>query len=300
MINKHILLFISILIALTFEVSCTKSVGSENADNNHKVFKVWALADIQPRNSKERKAFTTAVEDINKNIKDIQFSIVAGDIVNTTDEETFDWYVTEKNKSYIKTWYEIIGNHDLKSDRGKLFKEKLREDLNYNVCYGNMLFIFLSDELRGKPTDVTDEVFEWWKKLVIENQEKIITVVSHAPLEGSKIPFSDHEDRKIVESERFQKVLKEYKVDLWLSGHLHLPNEFTNTINRNNKFDNTLFVHISSIRPEFLGLKHSQSRILEFICGEDIVRIKSRDHKSGKWNKEIENDYKLSKIVECD
>ncbi len=162
-----------------------------------------------------------------------------------------------------------------------------------------MLFIFLSDELRGKPTEVTDEVFEWWKILIINNQDKIITVVTHAPLEGSKIPFSEHEDRQIAESERFQKVLKEYKVDLWLSGHLHLPNEFTNTMNRNKNLNDTIFVHISSIRPEFFGLKHSQSRILDFFCGKDIVSIKSRDHKWGKWNKELKKDYKLSNIVEC-
>ena len=123
--------------------------------------------------------------------------------------------------------------------------------------------------------------------------------VSHAPLEGSKIPFSENEGRQIKDSKRFRDVLEEYTVDLWLSGHLHLPNEFTNTINRNPKFENTLFVHISSIRPEFLGFKHSQSRIVEFLCGKNIVRIKSRDHESSKWNNQLQGDYKLSKIVEC-
>lgn len=297
--NRNIILSLLLLIFLTFEISCNKSVGSESSVDGKEVFRIWALADIQPRDQKEKDSFSAAVNDVNQNIKDIKFSIVAGDIVNTTDEETFDWYVAERDKSYINTWYEIIGNHDLKSDRGTLFKEKLRDDLNYSVTYGNMLFIFLSDELRGKPTEVTDEVFQWWKDLVLNNQDKIITVVTHAPLQGSKIPFSKHQDRHVVDSERFREVLKEYTVDLWLSGHLHLPNEFTNTVNRNNEFDDTLFVHISSIRPEFLGLKHSQSRVLEFICEENMIRIKSRDHKSGKWNKEIEKDYKLSKVVEC-
>lgn len=298
--NKKITVFyLLILIFSAFEVSCTKNINNAQISPDQEIFRIWALADIQPRNTKERKAFSVAIDDVNNNIKDIKFSIVAGDIVHTTDEETFDWYVQEKKKSYITKWYEIIGNHDLKSDRGKLFKEKLREDINYSVTYGNMLFIFLSDDLRGKPTEVSDEIFDWWKELVISNQDKIITVVTHAPLEGSKIPFSEHEDRQVVNSERFQKVLKEYTVDLWLSGHLHLPNEFTNTVNRNDKFKNTLFVHISSIRPEFLGLKHSQSRVLDFLCGENIVNIKSRDHKSGKWNNELEKDYKLSKIVEC-
>jgi len=298
MYNKPVLLYFLILISFLLEYSCTKSVNSENI-NNIEVVRVWALADIQPRNSEEREAFSIAVRDVNNNIKKVNFAIVAGDIVHTTEEDTFDWYVLEKKKSYITDWYEIIGNHDLKSDRGKLFKEKIREELNYSTISGNMLFIFLSDELRGKATEVNDEVFEWWKKLIINNQDKIITVVSHAPLEGSKIPFSKHEDRQIADSVRFQEVLKKYKVDLWLSGHLHLPNEFTNTLNRNKDLNNTIFVHISSIRPEFLGLKHSQSRILDFICGKDIVNIRSRDHKWEKWNKELEKEYKLSKIVKC-
>ncbi len=297
--KKLVFLYLITTLLCTFESSRTKPVVPKDRAPGQNVLKIWALADIQPRNKDERNAFTKAVGDINKNIKDVQFAIVAGDIVHTTDENTFDWYIEEKNNSYITDWYEIIGNHDLKSDRGTLFKEKLRSDLNYSVAYGNMLFIFLSDDQRGKPTEVSAEVFEWWKNLVIENQDKIITVVTHAPLEGSKIPFSKYDDRQVTDSERFREVLKEYTVDLWLSGHLHLPNEFTNTINRNKKFSDTLFVHISSIRPEFLGLKHSQSRILEFICGEDIVKIKSRDHKSEKWNKEIEADYKLSKTVEC-
>ena len=297
--KKLIFFYLVTVLFISLEVSCTKSVNTEVAETQEDTFKIWALADIQPRNKDERNAFTFAVEDVNNNISNIKFAIVAGDIVNTTEEETFDWYVEERNKSYITDWYEIIGNHDLKSDRGKLFKEKLRSDLNYSVTYGNMLFIFLSDEQRGKPTEISDEVFEWWKKLVIDNQDKIITVVTHAPLDGSKIPFSEHDDRKVVGSKRFREVLKNYTVDLWLSGHLHLPNEFTNTINRNKKFPDTLFVHISSIRPEFLGLKHSQSRILEFLCGKDIIKIKSRDHKSGKWNKSLEEDFKLSKTVEC-
>ena len=297
--GKIQLLYIVAVIFLTLEFSCTKPLNSEMLEPGQEFVRIWALADIQPRNKKERDAFTKAVKDVNENISDVTFSILAGDIVNTTDEDTFDWYIEERNKSYIKDWYEIIGNHDLKPDKGKLFKEKIREEVNYSFTLDNLLFVFLSDEQRGKPTVISDETFQWWKKLVIDNQDKIITVVTHAPLEGSKIPFSENEDRQIKDSGRFRDVLEDYTVDLWLSGHLHLPNEFTNTINRNPKFENTLFVHISSIRPEFLGFKHSQSRIVEFLCGKDIVRIKSRDHESSKWNNQLQGDYKLSKIVEC-
>jgi len=283
----------------TFEISTNSKINSQNFRGNNNIFRIWALSDIQPRSLDERNAFKNAISDINNNIKEVKFSIVAGDIVNSTDEEIFDWYIAERNKSYIKTWYEIIGNHDLKNDNGKLFRNKLRNQLNYSLAVDNMIYIFMSDALKSRPTDISDETFKWWKNLVINNQDKIITVVTHAPLEGSNIPFSEDKDRQILDSNRFRQVLKQYKVDLWLSGHLHLPNEFTNTLNRNENLNDIIFVHISSIRPEFLGLKHSQSRFIEFLCGENMIRIKSRDHQSGKWNDELEKSFIISKVVEC-
>jgi len=280
--------------------SCAKSLDSNSAvESSINSFRVWALADIQPKNSGHRDSFTKAVRDINDNVKDIEISIVAGDIVNRAESETFDWYLTERGKSYINTWYEIIGNHDLKSDGGELFREKLREEVHYSELHGNLLFIFLSDEIGGKPTNINDDTFEWWKNLVVNNQDKIIIVVTHAPLEGSNIPFSTKHDRKILDSGRFREVLKEYKVDLWLSGHLHLPHEFTNTLNKETNLNETVFVHISSIRPEILGFKHSQSRILDFYCDENKLVIRSRDHDSAEWNYELEEEVTLSKKVIC-
>ena len=294
-----LIIFLTLFILVFFNFSCSKAVYTDTSIEGKDVFRIWALADIQPKNSKHRYSFTRAINDTNNNIPKIKLSIVAGDIVNRAESETFDWYLNERGKSYVNTWYEIIGNHDLKSDQGKMFKQKIREEVNYSEQYGNMLFIFLSDEKGGKPTDISDETFEWWKDLVIKNQDKIIIVVTHAPLDGSKIPFSTIHDRKILDSGRFRKVLKEYKVDLWLSGHLHLPHEFTNTLNTNSDLNDTVFVHISSIRPEFLGLKHSQSRILDFYCNEDKVVIRSRDHDSGEWNYELEEEITLSKKTIC-
>ncbi|MGI9534043.1 MAG: metallophosphoesterase family protein [Thermodesulfobacteriota bacterium] len=280
-------------------MSCSKAVDKDGAHSEKEVFRVWVLADIQPRNSSHKASFTQAINDINKNVHDIKLSIVAGDIVHKTESETFDWYLKERNKSYIDNWYEIIGNHDLKTDKGKLFREKLREDIHYSKEFGNLLFIFLSDEIKGKPTDINEDTFQWWKNLVINNQDKIIVVVTHAPLEGSNIPLSTQSNRQILGSDRFIEVLKKYNVDLWLSGHLHLPHEFSNTLNKNHELNDTVFVHISSIRPEFLGLKHSQSRVLDFYCNEDKVVIKSRDHDSKNWNNEIEEEITLSKRVVC-
>lgn len=261
---------------------------------------VWALADIQPTNDEHREAFEQSIEDINENVPGIDLAINAGDIVNETNEEVFDWYVQTRGGSYIDTWYEIIGNHDLKSDRGKLFREKLREEVDYSVTVGNILFIFMSDAERGKATEIPDEVFEWWKELVINNQDKIIVVTTHAPLEGSGIPFSGIRERQIIDSERFTEVLRDYRVDLWLSGHLHLPHSMWNATVEKEELGGAVFIHISSIRPEVLGIKESESRVLTFVCGSDKVLVRVRNHENMDWTPHLDEVFTLSKTYECD
>jgi len=267
--------------------------------NSKDTLTVWALADIQPTTRGHEEAFEIAITDINDNVPNVDLAIVAGDIVNQTDEETFDWYVQTRDNSYISEWYEIIGNHDLKTDMGKLFREKLREEVNYSLLKGNILFIFMSDSERGKPTEISDDVFNWWKELVVNNQDKIIVVTTHAALKDSGIPFSSFRDRQIIDSERFTQVLKEYRVDLWLSGHLHLPHAIMNNIVEQDKLGGTIFVHISSIRPEIMGLKESESRVLTFVCGSDKALIRARNHKDKIFVPNQDRVYTLSKEYEC-
>lgn len=260
---------------------------------------VWALSDIQPTNERHREAFEAAIEDINENVPGIDLAIVAGDIVNDTEEEVFDWYIETRDGSYIEDWYEIIGNHDLKSDRGKLFREKLRQDVDYSLTIGNILFIFMSDAERGKATEIPEQVFLWWKELVIQNQDKIIVVTTHAPLEGSGIPFSGLHDRQVIDSERFTDVLREYNVDLWLSGHLHLPHSVMNSTVTKDEYGGTDFIHISSIRPEMWGFKESESRVLTFVCGSDKVLVRVRNHEKRDYVPHLDEVFTLSKSFEC-
>lgn len=275
--------------------------ADEQARNGpQETLKIWVLSDIQPKNDYHREVFEKAIMEINENVTGIDMAIVGGDIANQTEAETYDWYVSTKSLSYIKDWYEIAGNHDLKSDMGKLFKEKIKPDFNYSITKDNILFIFMSDEGGGKPTEISDETFNWWKELVLRNQDKIIVVVTHAPLEGSGIPFSSLRDRQIVDSERFTEVLKDYKVDLWISGHLHLPHAFTNSVVKKDKYNGTIFLNISSMRPEFFNLKKSESRVITFTCDSDEILIQSRNHEDKSFDDSLSYVFKLSKKFICD
>lgn len=298
---KKLLAFLLFLIQTSCYIGY--SSGNEyleaNWTNSDKTLTVWALADIQPTNNGHKEAFEIAITDMNENVPDVDIALVAGDIVNETTEESFDWYVRTRDNSYIVEWYEIIGNHDLKTDMGVLFREKLREEVNYSIVKGNILFIFMSDSERGKATEISDETFQWWKNLVINNQDKIIVVTTHAPLEDSGIPFSSFTDRQVINSERFTDVLKNYEVDIWLSGHLHIPHAVMNNIVEKEKYEGTIFIHISSIRPELMGLKESESRVITFACGSDKVLIQSRSHKQGRFLPNHDRVFQLSKKYIC-
>ena len=261
---------------------------------------VWALSDTHVKDEKHIKPFRRAIEDVNDNIPDVDMAINSGDVVHFPTEESYDLYIKTRDASYIKEWHEIIGNHDYKTDKGKIFQAKLKEKPNYTVEKGNILFIFMSNEDRGKATVITDETFEWWKDLVVKNQDKIIVTVTHAPLDGSGITFSGLKARQIVDSQRFREVLKQYKVDVWLSGHLHLPQELFGTIVKQKKLNGTVFIEISSIRPDLGGIKESQSRVLTFACGSDKMLVRSRNHEQHIFTPGLDKVFTLSKPYECE
>ncbi len=200
-----------------------------------------------------------------------------------------------KKLSYIKEWYEIAGNHDVK-DGGMLYRKKIKSNLHYSFTKGNILFIFMSDEKRSKETNISDETFRWWQDLVVNNQDKIIVVVTHAPLKNT-LPISTWKIRQIKDSERFKEVMKDYRVDVWLSGHIHFPNNFPGDVTA---LDRTVFVDVSAIRNDFFRSSDIESRILVFLCGSDNLFVRSRNHYREKYDNELDTVLKLSKEYKCE
>jgi predicted phosphodiesterase len=295
-----LLLLIIKLTACQVGPSTGKELTAANWYVPDETLTVWALSDTHIKDEKHIKPFRRAIEDVNDNIPDVDMAINSGDVVHFPTEESYDLYIKTRDGSYIKEWHEIIGNHDYKTDKGKIFQAKLKEKPNYTVEKGNILFIFMSNEDRGKATVITDETFEWWKDLVIKNQNKIIVTVTHAPLDGSGITFSGLKARQIVDSQRFREVLKQNKVDVWLSGHLHIPQELFGTIVKQKNLNGTVFIQISSIRPDLGGIKESESRVLTFACGSDKMLVRSRNHERHFYTPGLDKVFTLSKPYECD
>ncbi|OQX76704.1 MAG: hypothetical protein B6D54_03330, partial [Epsilonproteobacteria bacterium 4484_65] len=122
--------------------------------------------------------------------------------------------------------------------------------------------------------------------MVENNREKIIITVTHAQLKRSGLLGSSLSSRVIHNSERFEKVLQQEKVALWVSGHSHLPQRLSGTVTVRKDLGGTCFVNVGSISDElFLD---SESRFFYFHDGSDVVWIRSRNHSKQLFNTDLD------------
>ena len=281
MIKIKLYPFILILAFMLSSCSYEKTT-LKSSDNKQDVFIIWALSDIQPRKDSERESFETALSDIKNNIPKPDMALVAGDIFQNEElaETTLNWYVKVKERAGIEYWFEIAGNHDMKDYEA--YKKYIQRPPYYSVQAGNLLILFMSDENRVPATFISDNTFNWWKKQVIENQDKIIITVTHAYLKNSGLFMASMvESRTILNSERFEDVLKKYKVDLWLAGHTHVPSFLGFNESVVKEFNNTVFINVSRIRREMNC--NPESRIIILKQDSPVMIIKTRDHDTEKY-----------------
>lgn len=262
------------------------------------IFVVWAHSDIHSRDQRDMNNYAKAVEDVRAKIPRVDMAIVAGDIVHRKgSQREFEWFLKEREKAGIPRWYEIAGNHDLKDLEN--YVKYVGKPSHYSVTAGNILFLFMSSEDRydKPPTVISDETFEWWRDMVERNQDRIIITVTHGALTQSRLTGTFYQKVVIRYSERFVDVLKKFKVDLWISGHSHLPEYFTKHRVDDN-LNGTLFLDVSSIKKEFLG--GLISRFLFFKTNSDRLLIRLRKHEGGRFDSRYEIDHGLSRPFQWD
>ncbi len=269
------------LLLCMFCATCVSSVdyghGKARRDG---YLRIWAHSDIQPRSFLEKTHYETAVADIVKNVPEIYAAIVAGDLVHRKDDARayHEWMAGLRRVSGIPWWYEIAGNHD--QNDIATYLRYTGKPLHYAVSIGNILIILVSDEVRSAITDISDETFAWWADLVRKNQHMNIITVSHGALYGSGILSTINPTMRIERSERFVEVLKKYHVDLWLSGHSHLPSVLSGKYSRPPGLG-TLFLDISSIHKS--RFSPIESYILVFRNSYDRFAILARNHEDERY-----------------
>ncbi|MCX8122804.1 MAG: metallophosphoesterase [Spirochaetes bacterium] len=259
-------------------------------------YSIWVHSDIQPVHKADRWHYKRAIEDL-KNIHPYpMIAIIAGDIVqHKTSDEDFEWFLEVRKLANIQYWYEIAGNHEWKNMSG--YQKYIGKPLKYTVSFGNVLFIFMSNERGRPPTYLSNETFNWWKNIVISNQDKIIITITHAPLQNSKLLGSFSKKHMILDSWRFEKVLKKYHVDIWVSGHIHMPAWLRQNSRIAPEFGNILFINVCGIRKD--PTTNVESRIFFFQEGSDKVLIRLRDHESEAFKSSYDINITLRHPFTC-
>lgn len=240
-----------------------------------KQFIVWAHSDIQPRNEQEKEYYITALRDVRDNIVIPDIAVFGGDIVqHSRYRSMFRWFMEVRKTVPVKEWYEIAGNHEWRAIDD--YRGIVRRDLHYAVRKGNILFLFMSNEGPGRRSFISDDTFRWWEEKVRTGGNNIIITVTHGNLEESGLISSNLERLTIINSERFRKVLRRHKVDLWISGHSHFPGWMPKMHYRNDDLGGTVFIDTGSIRRDFMT--SVESRFLFFTPGSDTAILRYRDH----------------------
>lgn len=275
-----------LLLLLLFLSGCSglrteESPESLQLPDQGREFVVWVLSDIQPETPAERELFEQAVADVNDHISQVDMGIIAGDLMRShSRDEDFAWFLNTRKSSKVRAWYEIAGNHDVRSD--PLFHRYFHRPAFYSVTFGNILWLLLSDELPSSETEISDEGFAWWRDMVLGNQDRIIITVSHAQLQHSGLLGSFVASRRIARSKRFERVLKQARVAVWASGHTHLPQGLSGTVSFQDVLGGTCFVNVSAINTSLFA--NSQSRFFYFREGSDRLLIRSRNHSQGRFD----------------
>jgi hypothetical protein len=280
-LNKKYSIITLIIITAFFITYCGSGSFTLRANEDRDdYFIIWSHSDIQPRSDSEKIHYKTAVNDVKNNFTSIDMALFAGDIVQKSKfEEIFNWYLDTRSKAPVKDWFDIAGNHEWRAI--ELYKTLISEKLYYSVKRGNILILMMSNEQKGRKTFLSDKTFHWWAENVKKNQDKIIITVTHGALPGSGLSAARLDRLSIDKPERFQEILKEYRVDIWISAHSHFPGWLPDTVVTNPDLGGTTFVDTGAIRDDFMTTV--ESRFIFFKEGNNSALLKTRVHNSGRF-----------------
>lgn len=292
-------LLVLLAVACVF-TACDKSrlLPGKNFSGTESTLVMWVHSDIQPHTPSQYWHYETAVKDMARHLTGVTMAIVAGDIVQfSKSPQDYEWFLKTREGARVPYWFEIAGNHDAKDF--PTFQKYFTRPLHYAVTVGNILIVLMSDEQNSPDTDISPLTFEWWKNLVVNNQDRILITVTHAHLKESNLAASSIYTMIIKDGERFAEVLKKYRVDVWISGHTHMPYYVPGRTNAVPELNGTLFMDVASIKKDFF-LDTIDSRILIFERGSNVMKMRVRDHEKHQFVQGLDVNHPLGRAFDWD
>ncbi len=262
-------------------------IQSSPAATDSKLRKVWVMSDLHCGYTEGGKDgaewFTLACKDMQQEHADIAYAMTLGDITHGGNEQQLKNYITTRDASGIKTWYEIAGNHEYHDGKADSFKQLIRSTDPYSVVDGNLAWIFLSDEKAGVPGELTPESCDWLETELAKHKGKNIIVCSHQGIKNTTLN-TDNAQRHIHPADRISEIIKKSNIALWMSGHEHHGPYGPKHIAR---VKNTTYINVASMSHAY-KTGSSQSNLLEFKPGSKEITARRRTHDTQIFMPEFE------------
>ncbi|MFN7461055.1 MAG: metallophosphoesterase family protein [Akkermansiaceae bacterium] len=258
-----------------------------SAAETSKPRKTWVMSDIHCGYSEGGKDgaewFSLACKDMQEEHKDISYAMALGDLTHGGNEQQLKNYITTRDGSGIKTWYEVAGNHEYHGGKADFFTTLIRSTDPYSVIDGNLVWIFLSDQKAGVAGELTPEACDWLEAELAKHKGKNIIVCSHQGVKDTTID-TDLSSRHLAPADRIATMIAKSDVVLWMSGHAHHKPYSAEYVKR---VETTTYINVASMSHAY-KTGSSQSFLLEFKPGAKEIIARRRIHDTKTFLPEFE------------
>ena len=262
-----------------------------------KLRKVWVLSDLHSglvEGGKDGSEwFSLACKDMQKDHADIAYAMTLGDITHGGNELQLKNYITTRDASVIKTWYEVAGNHEYQGGKADLYQKLIRSTDPYSVVDGNLVWIFLSDEKAGVPGELMPKSCDWLEAELAKHKGKNIIVCSHQGVKDTTFR-TDNAQRYLHPADRIAEIIAKSDIALWMSGHEHHTPYSDKHIAR---VKDTTYINVASMHHAY-KTGSSQSYLLEFQSGAKQIIARRREHDTQKFMPQFEVTIPLRHAIE--
>ena len=179
---------------------------------------------------KSYERFKAAIKSINENHPDADFCIVAGDIVDKGDVESYKLF-SNLIFDFKIPLYVTIGNHDNRDNFKKVFNDKFSDENGFiqNIIdKDNQRIIILdsnNENLLGEGK-LCETRLNWLENKIKDKKNSKIIIVIHHHVQKINSPYIDL--ISLENAEIFNKILKKYKnIKHIIAGHVHISSNTT-------------------------------------------------------------------------
>jgi 3',5'-cyclic AMP phosphodiesterase CpdA len=276
-------------IKMTAGAAALGALGTPQASAaaDSKLRKAWVLSDLHCGYTEGGKDgsewFELACKDMKQDYADIAYAITLGDITHGGNETQLKNYIKTRDASGFLTWYEVAGNHEYHDGKADSYKQLIRSTNPYSVVDGNLVWIFLSDEMPGVQGDLKPESCDWLENELLKHKGKNLIVCSHQGVKNTTLN-THRGDRHIHPADRISAIIAKSNIALWMSGHEHQSPYTAKHIAR---VENTTYINVASLSHAY-KTGSSQSCLLEFVSGAREIIARRRTHDTRTFMPEFE------------